>query len=459
MGIYLHHTALIFIKALSFLDDPSLDWKAIITGLTIAQFAFENYLSYRQYQVLKKTSPPPSLKAEISQETFNKSQEYSRAKARFGFFTRGFGLVQNLLTIKYDIIPKLWNASGFVMQKLAPILPKAMSGIITQSYFFMHVTLVSQLLFSLPLEYYSQFVLEEKYGFNKLTIGLWITDTIKSLLLSMTFGPAIAVGFLKIIDYYGDSFIFYTCGFVLFVQLVGMTIFPLFIQPLFNKFSPLEDGELKTAIEKLASEQEFPLTKLYVIDGSKRSSHSNAYFTGLPWSKQIVLYDTLINHSTVDETVAVLAHEIGHWKLSHLPQLLVFSQTHVFLCFLVFSGFIKNSSLFKSFGFFNVQPTIIGFTLFSDIFSPFECLSQFALNLLTRKNEYQADAYAKKFGYSEDLARALIKLLSENLSAMDADWLYSSYHHSHPILAERLNAIGYVSKEKIAPEPVDKKED
>lgn len=444
---------------MSFLDDSSLNWKTIILGFTLGQFVFENYLDYRQYQVLKKTSPPDTLKAEISQETFDKSQDYSRAKAKFGFFSSSISLFQNLAIIKYDLLPKFWGLSGLVMSKFAPVLPKFMGGIITQSLFFMHITQIVQLAVSLPMGYYSQFVLEQKYGFNKLTVGLWITDQVKSLALGVVLGSPVVAGFLKIIDYYGDSFILYTCGFVLFIQLVGMTIFPILIQPLFNKFSPLEEGELKSAIEKLASEQEFPLTKLYVVDGSKRSSHSNAYFTGLPWSKQIVLYDTLINHSTTDETVAVLAHEIGHWKLNHLPQLLIFSQAHVFLSFLLFSGFTKNTSLYNSFGFYDAKPIFIGFMLFNDIFQPFECVTQFALNLITRKNEYEADAYAKKFGYSDDLARALIKLLSENLSAMDADSIYSAYHHSHPILAERLAAIGYVSKEKVTPTKVDKKED
>lgn len=425
-----------------------MDWKSIIIGFSVGQFLFENYLDYRQYQVLKRTTPPDTLKAEISQETFDKSQDYSRAKAKFGFFSDAVGLLQNLAIIKYDLLPKFWSIAGCLMNKSSAILPKFMGGVITQSLFFLFSTQIISSIISLPLSYYSNFVLEEKYGFNKLTIGLWIADKVKGIALGIALGSPVVAAFLKIIDYFGDSFILYTCGFFLVVQLVGMTIFPTLIQPLFNKFTALEDGKLKTAIEKLASEQDFPLTKLYVIDGSKRSSHSNAYFTGLPWSKQIVLYDTLIKHSSVEETVAVLAHEIGHWKLSHLPQMLVFSQAHLFLCFSMFSAFIHNKSLYTSFG-FSTQPTMIGFMLFNDIFQPVECAAQFGMNLLSRKNEYEADAYAKKCGYSDDLSKALIKLLSENLSTMDADWLYSSYHHSHPILSERLRAIGYVSKEKV----------
>lgn len=406
-------------------------------------------MEYRQYQVLKRKSPPASLKAEVTTETFEKSQAYARSKAKFGFFSGALGLLQNIAAIKYDLLPKFWSLSGYLLVKAAPILPRAFGGVITQSVIFFGVQQIFQSVLSSPLSYYSNFVLEEKYGFNKLTLGLWLSDKVKGDALSLVLGSPIMAILLKIFDSAGDSFVGYTTAFVLVVQLVFMTIFPSLIQPLFNKFTPLEDGELKVAIEKLATDQGFPLGKLYVIDGSKRSGHSNAYFTGLPWSKQIVLFDTLIDHSLVEETVAVLAHEIGHWKLSHLPKKILASQGHIFTLFSLFSAFIRNKSLYSSFGFATVQPTLIGFTLFTDIFSPVDSVLRFGNNLLSRDFEYQADAYAKKFGYSNDLAKALIKLLSENLSTMDADWLYSAYHHSHPILPERLEAIGYVSEEKI----------
>lgn len=444
---------------MSFLDNPTFNWKSIIVGFTVGQFAFEKYLDYRQLQVLKRATPPASLQKEVSQETFAKSQDYSRAKLRFGFVADTFNLLQNLAIVRYDVLPKFWNLSGWLMAKAVPVLPRFMGGVITQSLFFFVALQVASTLVGAPLSYYSNFVLEERYGFNKLTVQLWLTDKLKGLALGAVLGTPVIACFLKIIDYFGDSFIFYTMGFMLVVQLVGMTIFPTLIQPLFNKFTPLDDGELKDSIHKLAVSQNFPLTKLFVIDGSKRLSHSNAYFTGLPWSKQIVLFDTLINHSTVDETVAVLGHEIGHWKLLHLPKTLAAVQLHLFACFSMFSAFLHNRSLYLSFGFTAVQPTMIGFLLFNDIFQPFECVLQFGLNLLSRKHEFEADAFAQKCGYADDLAKALIKLLSENLSTMDADWLYSSYHHLHPILAERLSAIGYVSKEKVGNFKEEKKEE
>lgn len=406
-------------------------------------------MAFRQYQVLRRPNPPQSLQLEITDVTFKKSQDYSRSKLRFGVFADLYSLVQNLAILKFDVLPRVWAVAGSWVARSVPYLPKFMGGPITQSLVFLFSFQMISTLASLPISYYSNFVLEEKYGFNKLTPTLWLTDMIKGLSLGIVLGAPAIAAFLKIIDYFGDSFIGYAMAFMFGFQLLAMTIYPLFIQPLFNKFTPLPDGELKSAIEELAKQQKFPLSRLYVIDGSKRSSHSNAYFTGLPWSKQIVLYDTLIDHSTIPEVVAVLAHEIGHWKLNHLPRMMIFSQAHLFLVFSMFSAFVKNKSLYTSFGFSQVQPIIIGFILFNDIFTPVECVMHFGMNLLSRKHEFEADAHARTCGYLDDLARGLIKLLSENLSTMDADWLFSAFHYSHPILSERLGALEYVSKEKV----------
>jgi STE24 endopeptidase len=430
------------------LDNPEIDWKSIIVGLSVGHFVFRRYLDYRQYQVLKKKSPPPALKEEISQETFDKSQDYSRAKQRFSWVHSGFSFAQELIEIKYDFIPKYWLFAGMLLSKLAPVMPAFAGGVITQSILFLFATGVSKTIIELPFDYYSNFVLEEKYGFNKMTLGLFFSDTLKTFFLESAISFPLFAAILKIIDVFGDKFIYYATGLFLVFMLAMQTIYPTVIAPMFNKFDPLEDGELKTAIENLAKEQNFPLTKLYKVDGSKRSSHSNAYFVGLPWSKQIVLFDTLIDHSSVEEVVAVLGHEIGHWQLSHLPKNILFVEASLFLTFSLFNGFINNKSLYAAFG-FDSQPTIIGFILFSYLYQPISALSTFASNLLSRKHEYEADAYAKKCGYHEELCSSLIKMSEENLSYIDAYWLYSAFHRSHPLLAERLSALGYVSKTKV----------
>lgn len=431
------------------LDSPSIPWKSIILGFTVAQFAFENYLSYRQHQELLRTKEVhASLKEHIKQETFEKSKDYALAKSRFSFVTSAIGLIQNIAIIKLDILPKVWSYAGSLYTSVSPYLPLfAQSSIITQSIVFLFTLQCMSTLVSIPVAYYQNFVLEESFGFNKLTIGLWVSDTIKSFILSVLIGFPLIATFLKIIDYFGDSFIFYVWCFMISVQIIGIAIYPTLIQPLFNKLEPLPEGELKESIENLAKQNKFPLTKLHVIDGSKRSSHSNAYFFGLPWSKQIVIYDTLINTSTTLETTAVLAHEIGHWYLSHTTKALVIAQGHLFAIFSLFSIFTHNKSLFNSFGFHAQQPIIIGFLLFNDIFQPLDTLMSFVMHLVSRKNEYEADEYAVKLGYADSLKKALIGLNIENLSCPVSDWLFSAFHHSHPTLMERLTFIEAKAKE------------
>lgn len=436
---------------MSFLDSPSLEWKSIVTSLLIGKYAFETYINYRQYQVYQNTEPPASIKKEITQETFLKSQEYSRAKSRFSFFADALELVKEIASIKFDLLPLLWGWAGSLSVKLshAAVIGRFFgASVMPQSLVFFTLTSAISTLESLPLSYYQNFVLEEKFGFNKTTIKTFFSDAAKNFVLSVALGTPFVWAFLKIIEKYGSSFVTYASVLVLFAQLVLMTIVPTLILPLFYTFSPLEDGELKTAIENLAAKNGFPLTSLYVIDGSTRSAHSNAFFVGLPWSKKIVLFDTLIEHNTTEQTVAVLAHEIGHWKLNHLPQMLASSQFSVGITFVLFSAFLQNKSLFRSFG-FTTYPAIIAFMLFSYVNTPVNCLTKFANNLLSRKNEYQADAYANLQGYHHDLATSLIKMSTENLGSLNTDWLYSAYNHSHPILADRLSALGYVSEEKV----------
>jgi len=227
-----------------------------------------------------------------------------------------------------------------------------------------------------------------------------------------------------------------------------ITIYPIAILPLFNKLTSLEPGDLKNGVESLAQRLKFPLHELYVIDGSKRSAHSNAYFFGMPWKKHIVIYDTLIEKSETQEVVAVLAHELGHWALGHTTKLFGISQIHFFYIFTLFSVFINNKSLYESFGFHNEYPIIIGFILFSDALAPMDTIIKLLMNILSRRYEFQADEFAKNLGYSTELARSLIKLQIQNLSNMDADWMYASYHFSHPILSERLEALGWYGDSK-----------
>ncbi|KAF4160870.1 hypothetical protein CNMCM6936_008628 [Aspergillus lentulus] len=422
------------------LDRPFFPWKNVLVGFSLGQFILEGFLSFRQYKVLQRTKPPKVLENEVSQKVFDQSQAYGRAKAKFGFISGLYGQIQNLAFIYGDVLPKLWGLSGLL---LARYFPSRFQGEISQTLLFIFgFNLISTIL-SLPISYYNTFVLEEKFGFNKQTLKLWVTDMLKGQMLGIVLGTPIISAVLKIVQKTGNSFFYYLWLFGVFVQIFAITIYPIVILPLFNKLSPLEPGELKTGVESLARKLKFPLHELYVIDGSKRSAHSNAYFYGLPWKKHIVIYDTLIEKSETEEVVAVLSHELGHWSLGHTTKLFAIAQSHMFYIFALFSVFVNNKSLYQSFGFHQEMPIMIGFLLFSDALAPMDAVVKLLMNILSRKFEFEADAFAVKLGYSEQLAASLLKLQIQNLSTMDADWMYASYHYSHPILSERLKALGW----------------
>ncbi|KAM7204377.1 CAAX prenyl protease 1 [Rhypophila sp. PSN 637] len=436
-----------------FLDRPLFPWKKLIIGFSLAQYVFEGFLGWRQYRVLCRTKPPKVLEMEVSQEVYDKSQAYGRAKAKFGMVSALYGQIQNIAFYQLDILPKLWSWTGNLLLKFAPA---RFSGEISHSIVFVLAFIVIQQALSLPTNIYHHFVLEEKFGFNKQTPKLFVTDLIKSNLLAVVFVPPILSAFLAIIKKTGDQFFFYLWAFGAALQVFMITIYPVAILPLFNKLSPLQEGKLKTSIEALAGKLKFPLSELHVIDGSKRSAHSNAYFFGMPWKKHIVLFDTLIEKSETEEVVAVLAHELGHWKLGHTSRLFMISQAHFFYIFSLFSLFINNKSLYADFGFTKTHPIIIGFLLFSDVLGPMDTVIKLLMNILSRKYEFQADAFANNLGYNAELARSLIKLQIQNLSTMEADWMFASYHFSHPILSERLKALNWVPTQKVEAKEKDK---
>lgn len=250
-------------------------------------------------------------------------QAYSRAKAKYGFVSSLISQAENLVIIYYDVLPRLWGLSGLWM---ARYLPESFSGEIAHSLIFVFTFNLITTILSLPKNYYYNFVIEEEYGFNKQTLQLWLTDMVKSQALTIVLGGPILCAFLAIVQKTGNSFYYYLWLLSAAVQIFAITIYPIFILPLFNKLSPLEPGALKTSVEGLAKKLKFPLNELYVIDGSKRSAHSNAYFYGLPWKKHIVIFDTLIEKSETEEVVAVLSHELGHWSLGHTTKLLGIAQ-------------------------------------------------------------------------------------------------------------------------------------
>ncbi|WWC67541.1 uncharacterized protein I206_101450 [Kwoniella pini CBS 10737] len=424
-------------------DNPSINYKELVILSTWVQTAFEVYVLRRQMPCYERPLPPPALKQHISKETFTKAQSYSKDKTRFALLKLIFDQFLGWGLIKLGAYSGLWNFSSKLLSNIG-ISPNR---VITHSLTWMTVLTLISSIPGLPWSYFQTFVLEQKHGFNKSTVKLWITDTIKTYALAAVIGLPVLAGFLKVIEWAGKGFVPWLMVFLISIQLTLQIVYPTFIQPLFNKLEPLPQGELRTKVEELAGQLGFPLKHLYVIDGSKRSSHSNAYFYGLPWSKHIVIYDTLIKDSSVDEVVAVLGHELGHWYHAHPTKLLLVTQLHLLLTLTIFSIFINNKSLYASFGFDPSlavkapQPICIGFMLFQLVFEPTDALVKFFLNAETRRMEYQADEFAVQLDKKSDLSSALIKLHITNLSSPHNDWLYSMYHHSHPTLPERLNAM------------------
>ncbi|KAJ3680309.1 hypothetical protein LUZ60_016587 [Juncus effusus] len=414
-----------------------LPYLELVVGFMIFMYIFETYLDLRQHSALKLPNLPKPLEVVVSQEKFERSRAYSLDKSRFHFVHGVVTILMDTTILYYRVLPWVWMKS----EELVAYFGLNVENEIIHTLSFLAFVMIWSQIIDLPFSLYSTFVVEARHGFNKQTVWLFFRDIIKGIFLSIILGPPIVAAIIYIVQKGGPYLAIYLWGFMFVLSIVMMTIYPVLIAPLFNKFTPLPEGELREKIEKLAASLKFPLKKLFVVDGSTRSSHSNAYMYGFFKNKRIVLYDTLIQQcSDEEEIVAVLAHELGHWKLNHTLYTFIALQM---LTFLQFGGYalVRNSKdLFESFG-FDTQPVIIGLIIFQHTIIPVQHLVSFGLNLVSRAFEFQADAFAKKLGYTSTLKAALVKLQEENLSAMNTDSWYSAYHYSHPPLVERLAAL------------------
>uniref|UniRef100_A0A672L2F1 CAAX prenyl protease n=1 Tax=Sinocyclocheilus grahami TaxID=75366 RepID=A0A672L2F1_SINGR len=439
-------------------------------------YIWEAYLAYRQRKIYSATMHVPTELGKImDSETFEKSRLYQLDKSNFGFWSGLYSEAEGTLILLLGGIPFLWKVSGILTARFG----FGAEYEISQSLVFLMLATLFSALTGLPWSLYSTFVIEEKHGFNQQTVGFFLKDALKKFAVTQCILLPVTSLLLYIIKIGGDYFFIYAWLFTLVVSLILVTIYADYIAPLFDKFTPLPDGELKSAIESMSKSIYFPLTKIYVVEGSKRSSHSNAYFYGFFKNKRIVLFDTLLeDYSPLNksgekepgtgeeneaagneskskpkvrnkkqgcsnpEVLAVLGHELGHWKLGHTVKNIVISQMNSFLCFFLFAVLIGRKELFIAFGFHDTQPTLIGLMIiFQFIFSPYNELLSFCLTVLSRRFEFQADAFARNMGRSSELYSALIKLNKDNLGFPVADWLFSMWHYSHPPLLERLRAL------------------
>ncbi|KAK8521982.1 hypothetical protein V6N13_022045 [Hibiscus sabdariffa] len=410
----------------------------------ILMYLFETYLDLRQHAALKLPTLPKTLEGVISQEKFQKSRAYSLDKSHFHFVHEFFSILTESSILFFGILPWFWKKSG----NFLPIVGLGAENEILHTLAFLAGVMIWSQITDLPFSLYSTFVIEARHGFNKQTIWLFFRDLIKGMCLAILLGPPIVSAIIVIVQKGGPYLAIYLWAFMFVLSLVMMTIYPVLIAPLFNKFTPLPEGDLRLKIEKLASSLSFPLKKLFVVDGSTRSSHSNAYMYGFFKNKRIVLYDTLIQQCKNDEEiVAVIAHELGHWKLNHTMYSFIAMQILTFLQFGGYTLVMNSTDLFRSFG-FDTQPVLIGLILFQHIIMPIQHLVSFGFNLVSRSFEFQADAFAKKLGYGASLRAGLVNLQEQNLSSMNTDPWYSAYHYSHPPLVERLAAIDEPEKKE-----------
>jgi STE24 endopeptidase len=303
--------------------------------------------------------------------------------------------------------------------------------------------MVLKSLLSLPLSIYSTFVIEERFGFNKTTVKTFVTDILKGLSLAIIIGGPLMAAILAIFEYGGRYAWLYCWAVAAAFSLLLQFIAPRWIFPLFNKFTPLEDGELKQAIEDYAEKVNFPLEGVYVMDGSRRSTKSNAFLAGLGNNKKIALFDTLIEKHTVPELLVVLAHEIGHHKKKHVHKSIAISILHMGVLFYLLSLFLNSAPLYEAFGFSGSHmPIYAGFVFFGLLYSPIELVLSILLNAFSRHNEREADIFAvETTGRPEEFADALKKLSRDNLSNLTPHPFTVLLHYSHPPVLWRVRAM------------------
>lgn len=363
-------------------------------------------------------------------DDYAKSQRYTRTETRFGWLARGFDLAVLLL---------FWAVGGFGW--LDGWTRGLDFGPIATGLVYLGLLVSADAVLELPFELYSTFVIEERFGFNKTDFKTFVLDRLKGAALGLLLGVPLLIAILAFFEWAGSwAWLYAWIGAGCF-SLVVSFVAPAWILPLFNRFEPLEDGELRTRIFDYAEGVGFPLAHLYVMDGSKRSTKSNAFFTGFGKNRRIALFDTLIEKHSVDELVAVIAHEIGHYKEKHIFTGMLLSIAQMGLLFYLLSLVLESQILFAAFGVQEISVSV-GLVIFGIIFAPASFVLSVAMQGLSRKHEFEADHYAvKTAGLGESLVSGLKKLSRDNLGNLTPHPLYVFLTYSHPPVRERILAI------------------
>lgn len=400
----------------------------IILAIVVVSYVFDQLLDYINLRA-QRTDIPKEIEAFYEKEKYLKSLAYHKELTHFSFITSGISLVLSVLMLYL-------SGFGLIDAWLRPFFD---NDILLALAFFGTLMFVSDIL-TIPFQLYSTFVIEEKYGFNKTTMKTFITDKLKGYLLGSIIGGGLLSALLYLIQIIGPDFwIWFAAISSLFILLVNM-FYTSLILPLFNKLTPLPEGELKAAIETFSKKIDFPLDNIFVIDGSKRSNKANAFFSGIGKKKKIVLYDTLITNHSTDELVAILAHEVGHFKKKHIIWGYFLSVVQIVFTLFVLSLMVFNENV--SFALGGDQLAFhLNLLAFGILFSPISGVTGLFMHMYSRKNEFEADAYAKQNFNGTALANALKKLSVDNLSDLYPHPAYVFFHYSHPPLLKRLEAI------------------
>lgn len=400
----------------------------LIIGFILLEFVFTKTLSYLNLKTWDAPLPN-EVKELYDRKKYAEAKEYAKANYKVGTISSVLTLVISLAFLYFK---------GFAW--LDDIARSLTNSPILQALIFFGILGAASSVISLPFDIYHTFVIEEKFGFNKVTPKLFVTDKLKGLLLGVVVGGGILALLTFLFGLLGDKFWIagwlIVAGFSIFIAAFYTSV----LLPIFNKLTPLESGDLRKSIEDYSAKVSFPLTNIFIMDGSKRSTKGNAFFSGLGSSKNIVLYDNLVNEMSIDEITAVLAHEVGHYKKKHVLQSIGISIIQMGIMFFIFGWLAGNPVMAEVLG-AKQNSFHLSLVTFSLLYAPISLVTGLLMNLFSRKNEYEADAYARETYGAAPLITALKKLSVNHLSNLLPHPAYVFFNYSHPTLLQRMRAM------------------
>ncbi len=394
----------------------------------VVEYLLSKWLSYRNLKAAT-SQIPTQLEGLYDAEKYAKQQSYFRTNNRFSLITSTFTTIIMVVMLSTQTFGSIYDYCLSITTNTIGV---------TLIYF--GLIFIAYDILMLPFQIYDTFVIEERFGFNKTTVKTFIGDKIKSLILAAILGGGLLSLIVWLYTLLATSFWWAAFLVSISVMLIMNLFYSQIIVPLFNKQTPLPEGELRNEIEKFTQKAGFEITNIYVIDGSKRSTKANAYFSGMGKKKRIVLFDTLIEELSIPEIVAVLAHEIGHYKKRHTLKNFILAGATILLQLFILSLTLTSTTMAEAMGV--VQPAFaLSLMAFGILYTPIDMLTGLFMNSVSRRAEYQADKFAADYGLGEELISGLKKISVKSLSNLTPDKLYVKFHYSHPTLLQRIQAI------------------